>query len=109
MHGASRTGRTHYVEPAALVAPTNEFRAATGAVRAEEAAALRACGTALARHSDVLKAALAATGALDACRARQRFGEAVGGALPEVTEEPLLEVREARHASSGLEQQMLQR
>ena len=102
VHGASRTGRTQYVEPAPLVAPTNEWRAAEGAVRAEEAAALRACGTVLARHADELRCVLEAVGRVDACRARHRFGLDVEGNLPFVDEGDAIEVRDARHAVLAL-------
>ena len=102
VHGASRTGRTQYVEPAPLVAPTNEWRAAEGAVRAEEAAALRECGTVLARHADELRCVLEAVGRVDACRARHRFGLDVEGNLPLVDEGDAIEVRDARHAVLAL-------
>ena len=102
VHGASRTGRTQYVEPAPLVAPTNEWRAAEGAVRAEEAAALRECGTVLARHADELRCVLEAVGRVDACRARHRFGLDVEGNLPFVDEGDAIEVRDARHAVLAL-------
>ena len=102
VHGASRTGRTQYVEPAPLVAPTNEWRAAEGAVRAEEAAALRECGTVLARHADELRCVLEAVGRVDACRARHRFGLDVEGSLPLVDEGDSIEVRDARHAVLAL-------
>ena len=102
VHGASRTGRTQYVEPAPLVAPTNEWRAAEGAVRAEEAAALRACGTVIARHADELRRALEAVGRVDACRARHRFGLDVEGKLPLVDSGDMIQVRDARHAVLAL-------
>ena len=41
VHGASRTGQTKYVEPRAVVGPTNDVRAASASRRAEEYAALQ--------------------------------------------------------------------
>lgn len=102
VHGASRTGKTQYVEPAPLVGPTNEWRAAESKVRAEEAAALRECGTVLARHADELRSALQAVGNLDACRARHRFGLSVEGNLPIVDGGDALEIKDARHAVLAL-------
>jgi dsDNA-specific endonuclease/ATPase MutS2 len=70
--GASRSGKTAYAEPWALVGPTDAFLAAVGLREAEEATARRWLSAEVRAHAKALAAAVRSAAVVDASVARAR-------------------------------------
>jgi len=97
VHDASRSGKTAYVEPTEIVGPTNELRQAEGELRAEEARVWRELTESIIRHRKELERNVKVIGHLDVVMGRVRLGRKLEGCVPEVGEEGVVSVKEARH------------
>ena len=93
----SRSGRTCFVEPHALVPVSASCRAAHAALDAAEARLANALCKLVLLHSPALCASLDAAAELDALLARASLGKAWEGRVPTVGDEGIMCVREARH------------
>lgn len=95
--GASRSGRTVYVEPHALAPHTAACRAAQAALTACEARLLVALGELLRTHAAPLCEAVEAAAEVDAVLARASLGASWHGVIPTVGGDGCIIVRDARH------------
>lgn len=97
VHDASRSGKTVYVEPADIVAPTNALRQAEAELRSEEARVWRRLtGEILAARVD-LEAAVMAAGQLDLVLGRVQLGAKIKGTIPECGNEGIVSLKNAKH------------
>ena len=99
----SRSGRTVFVEPHALVNPSAGVRAAQVALEVCEARLIGALCGLLELHSGALCEAIDAAAELDAILARASLGSAWSGHVPIVGDEGVLCVRGARHPLLALQ------
>ncbi|MFN2377415.1 MAG: Smr/MutS family protein [Candidatus Binatia bacterium] len=97
VHDASRSERTVFVEPAAVVPLGNQRRMAEAELRDEERRILLELSALLGRHSASLRAALAAAAQLDLACARADFALRLGGVRPRTESEGIVDLRQARH------------
>ena len=97
IHDTSRSGKTLYVEPTEIVASTNEMRQAEVELRTEEARIWRLLTEEILRERVFLEASVAAAGQLDVTVARVLLGKTLQGVIPEVRDEGVISLRNARH------------
>ena len=97
VHDTSRSGKTVYVEPTEIVGPTNELRQVEAELKAEEARVWRQLTQQIVANQDVLSRSIEAVGAVDLALARLRLGEAIGGIIPTVKEEGVINLKQAKH------------
>ncbi len=97
VHGTSGSGATLFVEPQPLVPLGNALKVAEGRLRREEARILAALCDRLRDRLTSLQHAAEALDHADLRDAMARFGERTGGRVLDLTDDPLLELREARH------------
>jgi DNA mismatch repair protein MutS2 len=97
VHDTSRTGETVYVEPMPLVAANNRLKVAELEIRAESRRILEELTARVAAAAPALRATAAALVELDVLAAAARLGVAYGGAAVPIVDEPLVDLRRARH------------
>lgn len=97
VHGSSNTGRTIYVEPMAVVEPTNEMKTLIAEFRAEESAIFFEMCQSIARNREVIKASAEAAAELDIYHAKAKLGRTINGIIPEVGAEGRIQCLNARH------------
>ena len=97
VHDTSRTGETVYVEPMPLVAANNRLKVAELEIRAESRRILEELTARVAEAAPALRGTCAALVELDVLAAAARLGVAYGGVAVPVVEEPLVDLRRARH------------
>jgi DNA mismatch repair protein MutS2 len=97
VHDTSRTGETVYVEPMALVAANNRLKVAELEIRAESRRILEELTARVAAAAPSLRATAEALVAIDVLAAAARLGVAYGGVAIALVDEPLVELRRARH------------
>jgi dsDNA-specific endonuclease/ATPase MutS2 len=97
VHDASRTGKTAYVEPTEVVGPTNELRQAEAELRVEEARVWRELTETIIKYREEIVENVNAVGQLDLSMARVKLGKKLEGVVPEVRDEGVVNVKEARH------------
>jgi DNA mismatch repair protein MutS2 len=97
VHDTSRTGETVYVEPMPLVAANNRIKVAELEIRAESRRILEELTARVAAAASALRATAAALVELDVLAAAARLGVAYGGAAVPIVDEPLVDLRDARH------------
>lgn len=103
VHGTSGSGATVFVEPRAVVNQGNRLKMAQGELEREVA---RILGILSGRVRDRLPEVQTAVRALDRADLRHagaKLGRDLGGSVPELTREPRLELREARHPLLALD------
>ena len=97
VHGASNTGRTIYVEPMEVVAPTNEMKSVLGQMRAEENKILFEMCQLISQYREEIKGAVTAAAEIDVLRAKARLGARVRGVVPEMSDAGCLRCVDAKH------------
>jgi DNA mismatch repair protein MutS2 len=97
VHDTSRTGETVYVEPMPLVAANNRLKVAELEIRAESRRILEELTARVAEAAPALRATAAALVELDVLSAAARLGVAYGGVALPIVDEPLVDLRAARH------------
>lgn len=97
VHDASRSGKTAYVEPQEVVGPTNELRQAESELRAEEARVWRELTETIIRHRGEIETAVGAVAQLDVVMGRVKLGKRLEGVVPDVRDEGVVSVLQARH------------
>ena len=97
VHDASRSGKTSYVEPSEVVQPTNELRSAESELRAEEAKVWRQLTESIVKHREEIERNVASLGQLDVVKARVKLGRRLNGNVPEVNNEGVVSVIDAKH------------
>ena len=97
VHDTSRTGETVFVEPTALVAANNRLKVVELDIRRESRRILEALTADVAVVAPALRKSVAALAALDAFAAAARLGVAYGGTAIAIVDEPIVDLRQARH------------
>lgn len=97
VHDTSRTGETVYVEPMPLVAANNRIKVAELEIRAESRRILEDLTGRIAAAAYELRATAAALIELDVLAAAARLGVAYDGVAVPIVDEPLVDLRRARH------------
>jgi len=97
VHDASRSGTTLFVEPEALVDLNNRHKQAELAIDQETRRVLRALSEAVAEAAGSLDAGLDALAGIDLAFARARLSRSLSAVEPEVGEEGVLRLPQARH------------
>jgi hypothetical protein len=97
VHDTSRSGKTAYVEPTEIVGLTNELRQAEGELRAEEARIWKMLSNEVYHNSHELEASASAVGQLDLVHAKYQLGLKLKGVIPEVHNEGVITVQNAKH------------
>mmetsp|Transcript_19145 Transcript_19145/g.47647 ORF Transcript_19145/g.47647 Transcript_19145/m.47647 type:complete len:1082 (-) Transcript_19145:220-3465(-) len=97
VHDSSRSGKTVYVEPSEIVGPTNELRQIERDLEAEEARVWRSLTDQIWNNQYQLRTSIQAIARLDLCVARCTLGQRIEGIIPEVQDEGVISLREAKH------------
>ena len=97
VHGTSASGGTVFVEPAEIVAATNELREAEAALEREERRILAALSIMVGQEGEGIVVALEAAREIDLAAARASLGERLRGVVPKVMDEGVLRLQAARH------------
>lgn len=97
VHDSSRSGKTVYVEPSEVVSPTNELRQTEGELRAEEARVWRSLTEQVWSNRHDLEEAVSSVGQLDLVLARCLLGKKLGGVIPQVGDEGIISLQNAKH------------
>ena len=97
VHDTSRTGETVFVEPTALVSANNRLKVVELDIRRESRRILEALTADVAVAASALRASAAVLAALDALAASARLGIGYGGTAIEIVDEPVVDLRQARH------------
>ncbi|CAJ1957296.1 unnamed protein product [Cylindrotheca closterium] len=97
VHDSSRSGKTVYVEPSEIITPTNELRQTEAELRSEEARVWRYLTDQVWSNRYDLKDAVEAVGQVDLTLARCLLGAKIGGVIPEVGNEGIISLKNAKH------------
>jgi DNA mismatch repair protein MutS2 len=97
VHDSSRSGKTVYVEPSEVVGPTNELRQTEGELKAEEARVWRLLTEQVWINRRDLERSVRAVGQLDLVLARCLMGRKLQGVIPQVQDEGVISLRDAKH------------
>ncbi|KAL3934314.1 MAG: hypothetical protein SGBAC_009943 [Bacillariaceae sp.] len=97
VHDSSRSGKTVYVEPSEIISPTNELRQTEAELRSEEARVWRYLTEQVWNNRQDLKDAVEAVGQLDLTLARCLLGAKIGGVIPEVGNDGIISLQNAKH------------
>lgn len=109
VHDESATGKTTYIEPAAIVELNNEIRELTYAERREVIRLLTEVSAFISPYLDDLLYAYEFLGLIDFIRAKARFARRIEAILPELTNQPSLRWIDARHPILFLQNKALQK
>ncbi len=97
VHDSSRSGKTVYVEPSEIVAPTNELRQIERDLEAEEARVWRSLTDQIWNNQYDLRKSVQAIARLDLCVARCTLGQRLEGVIPIVQDEGVISLKDAKH------------
>ena len=97
VHDSSRSGKTMYVEPSEIVEPTNNLRLLERELEAEESRVWRLLTEQVWINSKVLRKSVEAVTRLDLCIARMKLGRNLNGIIPDVQDEGVIHLKNARH------------
>src|SRR5262245_22517794 len=97
VHDTSRTGETVFVEPTALVAVNNRLKVTELEIRRESRRILEQLTADVAAVAGPLRRTAATLAAIDARAAAARLAVAYDGNPVEIVEEPVVDLRQARH------------
>jgi hypothetical protein len=97
IHDQSRSGKTAYVEPNEVVGPTNEMRSAEMELKQEEMKVWRQLTNKIKDNREDIDRSIAAVAQLDLVSARIRLGDLIDGVVPDVGDEGVISLKEAKH------------
>ena len=97
IHDQSRSGKTAYVEPTEIVRPTNEMRGAEMELKQEEMKVWRKLTKEIKDNRDDIERSIAAVAQLDLVLARIRLGDKLNGVVPEVGDDGVISLQDAKH------------
>ena len=97
IHDQSRSGKTAYVEPTEIVRPTNEMRGAEMELKQEEMKVWRKLTNEIKENRDDIERSIAAVAQIDLVQARIRLGDKLEGVVPQVGDEGIISLQNARH------------
>lgn len=103
--GSSKTGNMTFIEPAANQALNNEMEMLFDDERKEIYRILRELTAKMRKFSPLISATNVLLTELDFIQAKARFAADTDGALPEMSEEPIVELHMARHPLLWLQNQ----
>jgi len=99
VHDTSQSGQTLFIEPQPLIDLGNRLKIAEAEVQEEERRILRKLTARLVEHCPQLRADLDRVAELDSFIARARLADDLQAEVPQLCDEPLLDLRQARHPS----------
>ena len=97
VHDTSRTGETVFVEPTVVVGLNNRLKLAELQIEREIRRILEELTRDVARAAPALRANLELLATFDVIAAKARLGVGYGGQALEITDEPIITLRAARH------------
>ena len=97
VHDESATGKTVYVEPQEVVEANNRIRELEGEERRERIRILQEVTASLQPALPAISDASAMMGHVDFLLAKAALAEELGGVVPVLRDEPMIDWREARH------------
>jgi len=97
VHDESATGKTSYVEPAPVVELNNAISELEAAERREIVKILKTLTNNLRPYTDDLDDAMMFLGIIDFIRAKARYALQIAASVPQLTNEPIIDWRNARH------------
>ena len=99
VHDVSSSGQTVYIEPAACLELGNEVRALESEERQEVERILRAATSLIRGEMDAMQANVRALAQLDLLQAKARLANKLGATVPELSEEGVVDLKDARNAA----------
>lgn len=97
VHDMSRSGKTAYIEPTEIVKPTNEMNQAIMELNQEENKVWRMLTNKIIESRDEIDQSVAVVAQLDLVLARIRLGDRIAGVIPEVRDEGIISLKNAKH------------
>lgn len=97
IHGYSQSGATVFIEPESIVDDCNRLKITEEEIRAEEERILRSLCGLMARQAGILRRLESFLSFFDYLGAIVRFGRSIGGSLARLVDEPVLDLKDARH------------
>lgn len=97
VHDESATGKTSYIEPAPVVELNNAISELEAAERREIVKILKTLTNNLRPYTDDLDDAMMFLGIIDFIRAKARYALQIDALVPQLTNEPIIDWRNARH------------
>lgn len=97
VHDESATGKTSYIEPAPVVELNNAISELEAAERREIVKILKTLTNNLRPYTDDLDDAMMFLGIIDFIRAKARYALQIAASVPQLTNEPIIDWRNARH------------
>lgn len=97
VHDESATGKTSYIEPAPVVELNNAISELEAAERREIVRILKTLTNNLRPYTDDLDDAMMFLGIIDFIRAKARYALQIAASVPQLTNEPIIDWRNARH------------
>lgn len=97
VHDQSRSGKTVYVEPHEIVAPTNELRQTESELQAEEARVWRYLTEQILLNRATLEANVDVIAQLDLTAARFALGRKLSAVIPQVQDEGVIRLSNVKH------------
>mmetsp|Transcript_3431 Transcript_3431/g.6468 ORF Transcript_3431/g.6468 Transcript_3431/m.6468 type:complete len:886 (-) Transcript_3431:98-2755(-) len=97
VHDVSRSGKTAYMEPNEIVKPTNEMNQAIVELKQEESKIWRMLTTKITESRSDIDQSVAVIAQLDLVLARIRLGDRLSGVIPEVKDEGVISLKNAKH------------
>ncbi len=102
VHATSQSGASVFVEPRAIVAHGNRLKMAQAELEREEWRILTALCDRVREHIASMHAAVETLERVDLRHAAARFGRELTATVPELADEPIIELRRARHPALAL-------
>ncbi|GMI15294.1 hypothetical protein TrVE_jg10007 [Triparma verrucosa] len=99
LHSRSRTEKTCYVEPFALIEPTNDLIEYEQELDREERKILRQLTNDVMKNYESIATSLNACGELDSVRAKAVYAEETNSNIPDVQAEGIIRINQGRHPS----------
>ena len=97
VHDVSRSGKTAYIEPSEIVRPTNEMNQAVSELKQEEAKVWRMLTNSILDNQEDIDQSIAVVAQIDLVLARIRLGDKISGVIPEVGNEGVVSLKNAKH------------
>lgn len=97
VHDSSATGQTVYLEPAVCLDLGNEVRILEAQEQREIERLLRELTKRVREHASTIERNLVILGKMDLLHAKAQLSIRLGGVIPKLSEEPVLEIREGKN------------
>ena len=97
IHDVSASGSTFYIEPDSVKAMNDKYIVLVRELEDEIEKILASLSSLIGEFADELASNVHSAGRLDFFNAGALFSEAVKGSAPEITDEPLLDLKQVRH------------